>query len=89
VDDRRGALFLVVRSVPLFAVEYEPLTVFGRWQTGSLVLLASTVVGFATGTVAAQFGTAFGFVGLVLGAVGAFLAYSYLQYGRRKPAGAA
>lgn len=82
-------LFLVALAVSLYLAEESALTAFGRWQTGTLVLLAITVVAFATGTVAGQLGTTFGLIGLALGAVGAFLAYSYLQYGRRKPAGAA
>lgn len=81
-----GGVFLAVFAVSLYVAEEDAVTAFGRWQTGSLVLLAITVVGFATGAIAGQVGPAFGVLGLVLGGVAVFLTYSYVAYGRGTPA---
>ncbi|WP_277542734.1 hypothetical protein [Haloarcula laminariae] len=54
-----------------------------EWQTGALLVLASVVVGFATGSIAAVDGQyIFGVLGFAVGAVGTFLLLSYLLYGR-------
>ena len=54
-----------------------------EWQTGALLVIGSVVVGviLATigGSVSGQFGAISGFI---LGPILAFLAFSYLLYGR-------
>ena len=54
-----------------------------EWQTGALVLFGSVFSGFVLGAVLGRWlSAAAGMVGFVAGAVLAFLAFSYVRYGR-------
>jgi hypothetical protein len=54
-----------------------------EWQTGFFLVLGITFVGVVGGTVVWRFAGPPGFfAGFGVGVVLAFLAYSYLQYGR-------
>jgi hypothetical protein len=53
------------------------------WQTGFFVVVGSAVVGVVVGLVARSFVGPPGFViGIPVGTILGFLAYSYLRYGR-------
>jgi hypothetical protein len=54
-----------------------------EWQTGALVLFGSLFSGLVVGALFGQsVSAAAGVAGFLLGAVGAFLLFSYLRYGR-------
>lgn len=53
------------------------------WQTGAFLLIGSAVVGFLTGGLVGTFADPpFAVLGVFAGAILAFLAFSYLLYGR-------
>ena len=55
-----------------------------EWQTGFFLVIGTVLVGVLSGALAASaFGPPGFLFGLVGGAVAAFLAFSYLLYGRR------
>jgi len=59
------------------------VTLVEEWQTGAFLVLGVALVGGVSGGVVASFVPGYwGLLGFFAGAVLAFLAFSYLRYGR-------
>jgi len=53
-----------------------------EWQNGVLLLFAALVVGMIPAAIVSQFGPAVTLLAFAVGTAGAFVAISYLLYGR-------